>query len=727
MRARLSLAFAFAPALLMIAPVSAQLIIDRRPEIPIARAFEITEVALNATVREQVAQVQVTQVFRNPGPTQIEAEYLFPLPEEGAVQDLVLMVDGKEMPGKVLGKDEARRIYEGIVRAKRDPALLEYMGRGLFKTSVFPIPAGQHRSVTLKVTYLCRRDRDIVEFAYPLSSQRHTYKPIGKLSLNIAIESADGLKTLYSPTHNITIERPAENRAVIRYEARNTMPDADFKLFYTLTKGPVGATVLSYRPNEREDGYFLLLASPAVKTEASKPIPKTVVLVLDRSGSMSGKKIEQACEALRFVINNLRDDDTFNIIAYDNNIEPFRPELQRYSPQARKDALAFVDNIRPGGSTNIDEALKTALGMLQDKTRPSYVLFLTDGLPTAGEQKETAIADNAKAANKVNARLFAFGVGYDVNSRLLDRLSGAAGGVSEYVKPEDNLETAVSRFYTRLSSPVLTGIKVAFVGTDVNRTYPEQLPDLFEGGQLVWVGRYRQSGSGKVSITGKVAGEEQRLTIDADLAGAGIGGSYTFIERLWATRRIASIIDQIDLKGQNKELVDELVALSKQYGILTPYTSFLADENVSVADAGALRLEADKDLLTMDSVSGAGGVAQRAAKGEMSKAVAAPPASADAQLHMYARAMPAERQKAKLSGDSMRQIGAKTFYRRSGRWIDAAIADAKDQKPIVIRQFSDEYFRLVAGQSSTANGYLNFKEPVTVQLGTQVYSIEPEK
>ena len=272
------------------------------------------------------------------------------------------------------------------------------------------------------------------------------------------------------------------------------IPTNDFRMVYTLADGAFGATVLSYRPSEGEDGYFLLLASPEVKKPDAKPQAKTVVFVLDRSGSMSGKKIEQARNALKFVLDNLRDDDLFNIVVYDDRIESFKPELQRYSRDSRSDAIRFVENIQVGGSTNIDGALKTALSQIKDDSRPSYVLFLTDGLPTAGEQRETVIADHARSSNALHARLFVFGVGYDVNSRLLDRLSGGNGGTSEYVRPDEDLEAHVGRFYAKMSSPALTSLAIEFAGTDINRTYPRDLPDLFEGGQLVWVGRYRQAG-----------------------------------------------------------------------------------------------------------------------------------------------------------------------------------------------------------------------------------------
>ncbi len=719
------------------------LIVDRRAHVPIARAYEVREVSVDARIREQVAEVQVSQTFHNPGSFALEAEYLFPLPDDGAIQSLVLMVDGKELPGRLLPKDEARRIYEEVVRTKRDPALLEYMGRGLYRTSVFPIPPGADRKVTMRYTQLARRERDVVEFAYPLATQKFTAKPIDRLTLSVDIRSGAAIKSLYSPSHEVAISRTGDREALVKMEQRNVVPTADFRLLYTLTEGAIGATVLSYRPSDSEDGFFLLLASPQVKRRDARPQPKTVIFVLDRSGSMTGKKIEQAKKALQFVLDNLRDGDTFNIVAYDDRVETFKPELQRYTPDTRAEAARFVDNIHAGGSTNIDGALKTAMAMIADDTRPSYVLFMTDGLPTAGEIRETAISENCRSANKQHARLFAFGVGFDVNARLLDRLSGGNSGTSEYVRPDEDIEAHVSRFYAKMTSPALSTIQIELAGTDVNRTYPRDIPDLFEGGQLVWVGRYRQPGKTTVRISGKVAGERQLFEFPAELTGSDRGPTYDFVEKLWAVRRIGYIIDQIDLNGQNKELTDELVMLSTKHGILTPYTSFLADERVRLhAAADNFRL-AEQELEKLREVSGASGQGQRAGKqlflGADRLSAAAPSgtvARREAEavgggrggLSLNAPALAVKDAEGRESLiTTVRQVGRKTFFRKDGRWVDADVKEEEVAKAIVLEQFSEDYFKLVRSQSAELNQYLSFEDAMLVKLADKVYRIEQAK
>jgi Ca-activated chloride channel family protein len=773
-------------------------LVDRRPNVPIARSFEVTNVSVDARIRDQVAEVQVSQTFHNPGSVQTESEYLFPLPEDGAVQNFVLMVDGKELPGRLLPKDEARRIYENIVRSKRDPALLEYMGGGLIRTSVFPIPPGADRTVTMRYTQIVKRERDVVEFSYPFGTQKFTAKPIRNLKLSASIDSKDPIKSIYSPSHEMTSRRDDDHHATIKVEQHDVIPSTDFRVVYTLAEGNLGASVLSYRPTGSEDGYFLLLASPRVERTDDAPRPKSVVFVLDRSGSMSGKKIEQARGALKFVLDNLRDDDLFNIIAYDDRVEPFKPELQRYSAETRKEAVSYVENIQPGGSTNIDDALRSAMSMLKDDSRPNYVLFLTDGLPTAGETKEAAITENAHRSNNVHARLFSFGVGYDVNARLLDRLSGGNGGVSEYVKPDNDIETSVARFFSKMTSPALSAIQISMAGVDLNRIYPRDIPDLFDGGQLVIVGRYHNSSSTRVKVEGKVNGARYSQEFPADLAEAGRGwSSLDFVEKLWAIRRVGFIIDQIDLHGADRELTDELVELSKKYGILTPYTSFLADETVDLNARTANADRARSDLNRLGEVQGRFGVGQREAKeffkSADSLAVVTEPASRDERLDGFQANQPATDassgpalaanpvfrnpvakraapgllapQGSVASGSqtramggtgggmsgsrrfngagayvtakdfdgrdqlvtSVRTLGAKTFYKRGDRWVDADVTADDEAKAIAIEQFTDAYFRLARDQKTAENQYLTFHEPVTVKLDGQVYKIDPPK
>ena len=719
-----------------------------RPPEPKPGSYKIKELTVQSRIVDQVAQTQVSQSFVNTSSVQMEVCFVFPLPYDGAIDQLTLLVDGKEFPAKLLPAKEAREKYEEIVRKNRDPALLEWMGNGMFKTSVFPVPAGAERKVTLRYSQLCRKDQGLTDFLFPLSTAKYTSAPLEKLDIQLTIESATDIKNIYSPSHAVDIKRPDNRHATVSFTRTNEIPTSDFRLLYDVGTEQVGASVLSYRPKDSEEGYFLLLASPEIKAADAERPAKTVVFVVDRSGSMSGKKIEQAKGALQFVLNNLRAGDLFNIVAYDSVVESFRPELQKFDDETRKAALGYVEGLYAGGSTNIHGALTSALGQLKDSSRPNFVIFLTDGLPTDGETNEAKIAASAKANNAVRARLFAFGVGYDVNSRLLDKLVRGNYGQSEYVKPNEDIEARVSALYNRIGSPVMTDLRITFEfdgakseeGTAVNRMYPSAARDLFAGEQLVLAGRYKKHGAAKVVLQGKVGAEERKFDFPATFVENSGDETNAFVEKLWAVRRVGEIIDELDLKGRNEELVKELVELSTRHGILTPYTAFLADENAKTHDVAHNAAETEKRLDRLAETAGKSGVQQRGLKGAYQRSARAPalsgprfraaPAAGDVATESFglgggvsyeADSADEQAEQEKIV-QNVRQLGRKTFYRRGDRWVDSAVTPEQNQQVREVERFSEAYFDLIARHGTDVAKYLTIDEPVTLEIDGQTYA-----
>jgi Ca-activated chloride channel homolog len=717
------------------------------PAPPPTSSYKIESIDVNAKITDQVARVQVSQVFENTGSVQLEACFMFPLPYDGAIDQLTLLVDGKEYEAKLLSKEDARQRYEEIVRKNRDPALLEWVGNGMFQTSVFPIPPGAKRTVTLRYSQLCRKNYGLTDFIFPLSTAKYTSTPLEKLGIRVAIESAAAIKNVYSATHNVEIDRPDKTHAVVKYEGNDLVPGEDFRLFYDSGEGKVGASAVSYRPKKDEDGYFLLLASPEIKADDDEKVAKTVVFVVDRSGSMSGEKIEQAKGAAKFVLNNLNDGDLFNIVAYDSEIETFRPELEKFNDKSRKAALGFVDGLYAGGSTDIDGALKRALSMLSDSKRPTYVLFLTDGLPTAGEIGEGNIVKNSEQGNDVRARVFAFGVGYDVNSRLLDKLARANFGLSQYVRPNEDIEASVSTLYRKIGAPVMTDVTVAVDVEDsdaekpVNRIYPKGEFDLFAGDQVVLVGRYRKSGDAKVKLTGTIGDDEESFDFPAKLVKESDDDTNAFVAKLWATRRVGEIIDEIDLKGRNDELAKELVALATEHGILTPYTSFLADENSDVRAVTENRARTLEEAEALGVADGQFGFSQRREKLSLQTAKLAPAASASGPADSF-RGGEADRKALRESGGGFfggnvryydaagdkdvaamncRQIGRKTFFERDGRLVDSTVTEEQEKSCQKIERYSREYFDLIEQHGKHVAQYLALDVPVVINLDGQTY------
>ncbi len=725
---------------------------------PSTMTCQVKELSVQARLKDQVAQVQVSQTFLNTGSRPLEAQFVFPLPYDGAIDKLTLMVDGQEFPAQLLSKEEARARYEAIVRSSKDPALLEWMGQGLFQTSVFPVPAGQTRTVTLHYNQLLRKDRGVTDFLFPLSTAKYTTKPLEKLDLQVSIDSTISIRNVYSPSHTLSVDRPDEDHAVVKFSATNTVPSSDFRLFFDVNPEKLGTSLLSYRPNANEDGYFLLLTTPQVPKQ-DQHLPKTVLFVVDKSGSMQGEKIEQAKAAIKFVLNNLKEGDTFNIVAYDTAVETFRPELERFNEETRKQATGYVNGLFAGGGTNIHDALKAALEQIKDKSRPTFVLFTTDGLPTVGERNEAKIAQVARDSNKVGARMLNFGVGYDVNSRLLDRLAREHSGASEYVRPNEDIEVHVSRVYSKISAPVLADVDVKFefdhvateAGPPVNRIYPSGKFDLFAGEQVVIVGRYRHSGVAKVVVSGHVGEQNSKFDFPVDFAQSATNASYGFVEKLWAMRRIGEIIDQLDLNGRNEELVKELVLLSTKHGILTPYTSFLADETSrptlarDSAAFGENSVLSGRRLEALEQAEGQAGVAQRASKQAFKKqdnlsaapATTAPAGAAGEFRGANGPAAPgsatyfdAQSDKAIVTS-TVRQAGNQTAYKRGKQIVTPDTADLdleRDKaKIITIQRYTKEYFDLVAQNTADDNQIMTQQaddEELLVNYRGQTYLIQ---
>jgi len=470
---------------------------------------------------------------------------------------------------------------------------------------------------------------------------------------------------------------------------------------------------------------------------------------------------------VKFVLNNLREGDMFNIVAYDSVVESWKPELQKFDEPTRKAAAGFVDGIYAGGSTNIDGALSTALSQIKDTSRPNFVIFLTDGLPTHGETNEGKIAANVKTHNETKTRVVSFGVGYDVNSRLLDRISHDNFGQSEYVRPNENIEASVSKVYNKMSSPVLSDVKVAIdvEGASVematiNRMYPKQVWDIFAGEQVVIAGRYKKAGAAKVVITGKVNGEEKKFDFPATLAEKSGDQSYAFVEKLWAIRRVGEIIDQLDLHGKNDEIVKELVELSTKHGILTPYTSFLADDQARASDLASATLSLGRtreNLLRLDEAEGRGGVAQRAEKkgfqyaenlDRFAKGAEAAATPADAKSGVGGglggfsagskprsfnaptyRDITSDKE---VAADGLRQAGqGEALYKRGNKLIAANAKDVDvekdDAKIKKIKRFSEEYFALVKANTANENALLAEQgegEELYIKLRGEVYCVK---
>ncbi len=632
------------------------------PELGIERMYmELLDHYADISVVNSICRVEVKETFKNPYDYNIEGEYIFPLPKGAVPSKFSLVINGKEVEGEVLEREEARRIYEDIVRRMIDPALLEYYEFNLFRARIAPIWAGEEKKVALRYEYELPRKGDFYEIFNPFKIEALSPTPIKSAVISFNIESNLPIRQVFSPTHKID-QRREEKSATGAYEETNVKPEKDFILYYSVSQKEFDMSLLTYK-KEDEDGYFLLGLSTPAKPEKREIIPKDVVFVMDVSGSMSGEKIEQSKEGLKFIVEHLNSEDRFNIIPFSSDVEPLSSGLLTSSSDNIKKAMELIKGLSAAGGTNINDALIEALKLYDGGKRPFYVIFLTDGLPTVGVRSEEEILNNVGELLE-GQKIFAFGVGYDVNTILLDKLSKEGKGVSEYIEPDEELEIAISSFYSKIMYPAIEDPQITFYNVDVHRIHPKTLGDLFYGQNVIIAGRYKKGTTAQALLNGKQKGE--MYTFEKSLSFPTFDDEMDFIPVLWARKRLAYLLSEIRLYGEEKELVDEIVALGKQYGIVTPYTSYLVrEEERSRIDLAVTPLEAKRAT---------GAMAVRMAKGikEMEEGI----------------------EDITPGIESIKQIGEKVFYLKDETYVDQEFTEG--MKIVELKFGSKEYFDILA-------------------------------
>src|SRR6266545_3590885 len=588
----------FVPILLLLAmaaPAHARglLIPTERKVPPLAMLNHHVSVA----IEDQVAVTKVEQTFRNHTDRQLEATYVFPVPKGASVRKFTMYVDGKEMAGELVEADKARQIYQSIVQRTQDPGLLEYMGNNLFRMRVFPVPPKGDQKISISYTSVAEQENGVIEYVYPLKSDGKAVETLDKFSLTVHLKSQHRLQNIYSQTHAITMTRPNDREAVINFEKEQAILDRDFHLYFTVGNKDVGLTALTHRPIADSDGYFLLLISPRAELSKEQQIPRDMVFVLDTSGSMRGKRMAQARNALKYCLSNLGANDRFNLLNFATTVNTYSDKLLPATTDQVAQAKKWVDNLEASGGTAINDALTAALAQRTgDNTRTFNVVFFTDGRPTIGETNVGRIQKNVLAKNTANTRIFTFGVGDDVHATFLDQLAEQSRALSTYVREHEDIEHKVSSLYSKISNPVLTGLKL-HVGPDVKiaEVYPPQLPDLFHETQLVVLGRYSGKGHAAIKLTGNVGKFAKEFVYEVNFPEK-TKDDKSFVEDLWARRKVGYMLDHIRVNGAQKELVDEVVVLAKRYGIITPYTSYLVVPDAAVPVAAARRVLPDVAL-----------------------------------------------------------------------------------------------------------------------------------
>ena len=678
-----------------------------------AAPLKVDRCHVKVTIKNRSIRTKIDQVFTNPNDFQVDGIYIFPVLDGSVFSNRSLTVDGDPIEGAVFSERDADGVYRTSASHSGNRAILEHLGTQAFVAEVPEIPANGVRHVQFEYSQVISTDDDLARYRYPLALAKAASVPITNLFVDMEIESDTELRTIHSPSHEIVIDRKDDHHVTISYEGRDVDPDNDFLCDYSVSDEDFGITLLTHRANEREDGYFMLLVSPKYEVEETDIIEKDFIFVLDRSGSMARRKMEQAKAALRYCVENLNDGDRFNLILFNEYITSLASRLNggedwfghQYAQDSealssalidvkdgRERALSFIDGIEAGGGTNINDALLTALAESPDPQRPRIIVFLTDGQPTAGETQPARILRNIAEANQSRSRVFVFGVGYDVNDRMLDKMAADNGGTGNYVTPDEDIEVAVSSLFRKMNDPVLVEVGLNFGQILTKALTPQKLPDLFRGEQLTLLGRYEGHGDTVLTLRGSISGEAQEFARNVQFAK--IEEDNEFLIHLWAESRIAELVGEVILNGGSEELRKEIESLSTEYGVLTPYTS-LVD-----ADDGSLRQHYTSQM--SDAYTGA--IQDRIGRTRE-------------MYHQHYTHVIAQ------DGD-IKRTGDKRFRQRNGIWIDNEYDGVSARKQIEFG--SREYFDLM-DQVPRLGRYLKVGESMILCHGGVNYEITPRK
>ena len=521
-----------------------------------------------------------------------EGRVILPLPAGSVVTDLTLGDGTRTLEGRLLNAADASRIYEEIVRRLIDPALLRSLGGDLYEIKAFPVPPGETREVRYTVTTPLTAEAGEATVEAPWS--RMSPRP-ATASLSARIEVPWEVRSAIAPGHVPVVAREGPGQLSVSWESpAGWAAERDFRLHLAGGEGLVDARLLAHRSasDDQEDGYFALLLAPAL--ESGDRVPRDIVIVIDRSGSMQGEKIVQARGAAVRVLDDLGLNDRFGIVSFASDVTAYGGALHPAS--SATEGRKWTERIEAAGRTNISGALSGAMRLLSSD-RPATVVFLTDGLPTVGVQHSDGIVGAAAAVAPEGVQLFAFGVGYDVDAVLLDALTSRFTGSSHYVSPGERIDTEVGRLSERISSPVLLATTISFDLPEgasvpaVSALAPASPGGIFADEQVLITGRYEGAGALTAVLTGQAADGEQRFSYELSLPESAADSGVAL---LWAQRRIADLLSELRVEGEREGLISEIVAIANRFGIVTPYTAYLAEEpDVVFAPREAMAAMAD--------------------------------------------------------------------------------------------------------------------------------------
>lgn len=572
---------------------------DKTLELPLKH----TDV--DAFVTGFIARVNVTQHFVNPYDKPIEAVYVFPLPENSAVDAMTMRIGDKVIKGVIKKREEARQIYEQAVQEGKTASLLEQERPNIFTQTVGNIMPGDDIYIEISYVQDLKYDHGTYEYSFPMvvgpryipgeqSGQRtgggwsentdrvpdasRITPPVIKpefrsghdISLKLTVDAGVPIQNFTCPSHETKEKDKGERRVVVEIAQGDRIPNKDFIFRYDVAGAKPEYAVLTHA-TASGDGYFMLMIQPKAEFKIAEITPRELVFVIDRSGSMSGFPIEKVKEAMKMCIENMHPDDYFQVISFSYSAERFAPSPVPNTPENVKKAIAYIESLDGSGGTEMLSGVNEALSVDRDpaRKRRRFVLFMSDGY--VGNEAEIIAAIDEKLDG---ARVFSFGVGSSVNRYLLEGMARAGRGYATYCRQDEDPEAAVQLFYDRISKPFLMDIEVDWGGLQVTEVFPSSIPDLFAGQPVIIHGRYTQPGQATIKIKGKVAGKP--VVQEIPVVFPAVDTSHDVIATLWARTKIERLSDESYVKGETQDIVNEITELALKYRIMSKYTSFVA-------------------------------------------------------------------------------------------------------------------------------------------------------
>ena len=567
-----------------------------------------------------IARVTVRQQFHNPFEDKIEAVYVFPLSQDAAVDKMTMKVGDRIIKGQIKERGEARRIYEQAKAEGKVASLLDQERPNIFTQSVANIEPGEQVDIT--ISYSETLDWKDGEYSFdfpmvvgprynpgggsapaPMTKGRPTPQvpdadritppvtPEGTraghdISVTVNLNAGLPLRRIDSKQHAVTVDytKPDKSQAVVKLKQAKTIPNKDFVLVYETATDKIEDTILTH--TDKRGKFFTMVLQPPKRVRKQLIVPKEIVFVIDKSGSMRGFPIDTAKEAMRLCIEGLHENDTFNLMTFAGGVGFCFDKPVKNTDENRKKALAYLGNLQGSGGTEMMKAILACLAGQDDPERVRVVCFMTDGYVGNDMAIIGAVKENAGVA-----RVFSFGIGRSVNRYLMDGMARAGRGEVHYILNEQQAKGAAERFYERVRTPVLTDIELDFGKLEVSQLYPQQVPDLFSSTPVVVKGQYKKGGKGTITLRGKTGEGKFERKIDVTLPDE--EPKNEVLAPLWARAKVEDLM-QKDLKGIQRgnpdpAMKEEILGLGLRFQLLTQFTSFVAVEQLRITEGGKPR------------------------------------------------------------------------------------------------------------------------------------------